>query len=160
MTAPGSDDPFLDEEPPEGPSVRREDLGRSRRPPRRESVAPVYGTSKETLLRELGKLWPPTITLMVNGRPLPLEQAINLIDRLPLESQFGRRGIHLFIQPDPFAASSDQVRQGEQSAELAAMVKRLTERQDATDHLYQQEQEEQRRRRWWRRLLGRLKAPR
>ena len=159
MPAAPSDDPFLDEEPPAAPSVRREDLGRSRQTPRREPVAPIYGATKETLLRELLELWPPTLTLVVNGRSLPLASAISLVERLREGTEFGRRGVHVFIAPDPFAAPSEQVRRGDDSAELGAMVRRLAERQDETDRRYAQEREVRRRRRWWRRLLGKLKPP-
>lgn len=84
------------------------------------------------LLKSLGS--PMTTRVTLNGRPVLLGAVMTMVERLPEGTRFGNRGSELFIDPDPFAPApespSGPPADGPASADL---VRRLIERQDATD---------------------------
>jgi hypothetical protein len=114
---------------------------------------PAYDIRRYELVAALEKLGPRVSTsVVVNGRALLLDAALKLVENLPDDARMGRRGIHIFIDPDPFAtakataAAPAQVSVPERNAD---MLTRLIERQSETDRLAEQERRD---RTWWRKM--------
>jgi septation ring formation regulator EzrA len=84
--------------------------------------------------------------MVVNGRRLILEAVIRLVEQLDDDYEFKRKGNEVTISPDPLALLEEAVRESSQ----AELVKRLVERQDASDRQIEHE------RSWWRRVRYRL----
>jgi hypothetical protein len=113
---------------------------------------PTYDIRRYEMVAELEKLGPRlSTTVMVNGRALLLDAALRLVEQLPDEARMGRRGIQIFIDPDPFARSKiPSVPLGGGAADgQAEMLTRLIGRQAETDRLAEQERREGT---WWRKV--------
>ena len=68
-----------------------------------ERAQPVHPMSRSEMLNELAQLGPRfETTVVVNGRRLILEAALQLIGQLPSESRVCRRYRYVSIWPDPF----------------------------------------------------------
>jgi hypothetical protein len=64
-------------------------------------------SDRAELLRDLARIGPRlTTTVVVNGRPVLLHAAIQLVSQLPTSTVVGLRYRYLSIRPNPFAAQA------------------------------------------------------
>ena len=125
-----------------------------------DPFTPTYDIRRYEMVAQLEKLGPRfTTSVLVNGRALLLDAAIRLVEQLPEEARMGRRGVQIFVEPDPFAhakTAAAGIADGARSEEEARMLTRLIERQDETDR---RADEERRDSSWWRKLSRLMTRP-